>query len=188
MREKSCLSSVSWFLLLVILLNLSSVSVLCLVMAGEHEEMDGIGSASFENNDAFELVKISLGVAFSENRFQQLNEHEIVYHGKLYDVVKSFRSNDFLYFYCINDRKEEKMLEQIRICTESHLDYFNSADHSSKISVKLFTQESDDVAVVSEEKSPGRFYGMARGQFFYSCLVVKTNDHPPEEMFSANPA
>jgi len=65
-----------------------------------------------------------------------------MYEKKLYDVVRAYIKDDMQYFYCVNDFKEEKILEQIQSCTASHLDYVNSAHGSGWTSSKLFTQEN----------------------------------------------
>jgi len=85
-----------------------------------------------------ELIKISVDISDSHN-FQRLNDHEIVFKNKLYDVVKSFVKGNTHYFYCINDLAEEKYLDQIRQCNEANLDYFNSKYNSVPTFVKFFT-------------------------------------------------
>jgi hypothetical protein len=49
----------------------------------------------------------------STSDFQLLEEDEFKYQGKMYDVVKTENNGSYITFYCINDKKEEELNNNI---------------------------------------------------------------------------
>jgi hypothetical protein len=44
-------------------------------------------------------------------KLQRIDEDEIKYEGKMYDIFKEINRNGVLYIYCINDKKEDRLFE-----------------------------------------------------------------------------
>ena len=58
-----------------------------------------------------ELIKLTQEqIAGSYNGFRFIEDHEFQYAGKMFDIVKRENRNDTVYFYCINDKKEEALI------------------------------------------------------------------------------
>ena len=41
--------------------------------------------------------------------FKLLNKSEFIYKGKQYDIIKSTIKDNVTYYYCLNDKSEEKL-------------------------------------------------------------------------------
>ncbi len=61
------------------------------------------------------MMELKVPIALTEHtntEFIQTDEDEISYQGKMYDVISSRRGEDgFVYYSCINDTKEENLIE-----------------------------------------------------------------------------
>jgi hypothetical protein len=135
--RKQFLKFISVILFAVVVLNLFAGSALSFLMnISEKNYSPGFR----DSGDAIELVKIPVHTPSSV--FQKINDHEMIYHKKLYDIVRSFVMNEIQYFYCVNDFKEEKMIERISECTASHLDYYNPIQNHGQVAQKYFAIEN----------------------------------------------
>ena len=59
------------------------------------------------------LIKVSVDDAKKQAEMEWLEDHEFRYQGQMYDVVRSYTSNDTSYFYCINDKQEEHLFSAL---------------------------------------------------------------------------
>ncbi len=57
--------------------------------------------------DKLELIKISNRVVPDRNQFERVNESEIKYNGRMYDIYSEQSGDGFTYFYCLNDAYED---------------------------------------------------------------------------------
>ena len=83
------------------------------------EEMRIIISSSENiNNDEFIEIKFpySNGI-ITDKDFNLIDENEFTYKGSMYDAVRTDVHDNYIYFYCINDSKEEKIDQQL----ENHI-------------------------------------------------------------------
>ncbi len=124
-----------------------------------------------------ELIKVPVTATLD---FERLDDHEIVYHKKLYDVVKEYTKDGFQFFYCFNDSKEEKLLQQIRECTTAHLDYFNSGRHSLPVAFKLLEQQNSEAAMLTRDLTSVKFTFSHRREIFNQVLFLRIIYSPPE--------
>lgn len=56
------------------------------------------------------LSKFSVFNPSGNPNFRRVDEHEIVYNGNLYDIVKEVPKGKVVTFYCIHDNKEESLI------------------------------------------------------------------------------
>lgn len=166
-------------------MNLFEGSMLCLLAIGDGDKDFYKGDEKNWSEYVLELIKVPVGVSqSSKENFQKMNDHEIIYHHKLYDVVKQFVKGNLQYYYCVNDSKEEIVLERIKQCMESHLDYFGSTNHPTPVRVKLFTVKNFSIG---ESKK-----NLPLMNFIFSFLIdgktqnvlPKKLNPPPEILFS----
>jgi hypothetical protein len=126
-----------------------------------------------------ELIKISTSC---RKDFQRINDHEIIFHKKIYDVVRSFVKNNVEYFYCVNDLAEEKIIDEIVFCNALHLDYFNSARHSGLTLLKIFTSEYISCNSAQENLPIFDFvFSFLLNESFQTIAISKK--YPPPEIF-----
>ena len=126
MRRIRLFHSISIVVCFVVVLNFFAGSLLCLLNDIYNNTIFRAESETDMRDINIELIKIPIGISISNSDFERMNDHEIMFHKKLYDVVKYFEKGDFQYFYCIYDSGEEKILEQVKQCNEANLGYFNS--------------------------------------------------------------
>ncbi len=63
--------------------------------------------------DKLELISIEKSQLKNPSIFRRVNDKEIRYKGKLYDVFKEIVSTDKILFYGINDKKEEELFSNL---------------------------------------------------------------------------
>ena len=87
--------------------------------------------------------------------FIRKNNHEIIVDGKIYDVKNEYTKNGTIYFYCINDSKEEQLnkmySENVQSDTAPVNDHRNTAKFSSKniISEFIFSKSISFFSIIS---------------------------------------
>jgi hypothetical protein len=84
-------------------------------------------------NDCFlQVLKIK-----DESNFQRIDDHEIQFEGKMYDVKKEVRSEGFLYIYCSHDESEDNLLATLKsivnVNSDSKKQENNQNDFSSQL-------------------------------------------------------
>src|ERR1039458_7916841 len=52
-------------------------------------------------------------IAFPINAFNDQEQDEIWYNNKLYDILKKETKNDSIFFYVLNDQKEERLISKL---------------------------------------------------------------------------
>ncbi len=161
------------------LLNLVAGSVLSLLAVEMGEEQFASEVETEYAEEALQLISIPVGVTSSEN-FLRLNEHEIRYNEKLYDIKRIVVSDGFVNYYCVNDSKEEKILEGIRQCTALNFDYFSTGNHTNPGASKIFTQENSVPVKIKRELPVLDFIYTVDHINFYSNIFLEVNYPPPE--------
>ncbi len=80
------------------------------------------------NNDLARTEKIML--SFADFKKNQVDDHEIFFNGKMYDIKLVKYSGNLVELLVINDTKEEKILEKINyLITHSHHGHNNQINH-----------------------------------------------------------
>ncbi len=64
---------------------------------------------SLKSNEKIEVLSISKSVINDGKIFLRINNKEIKYEGKMYDIVKEEKRTDKIIFYCVHDEKEDKL-------------------------------------------------------------------------------
>ena len=132
-----------------------------------------------------ELIKIPLdAVTLNPDSIFRLNDHELIYQKRLYDVVSIATEDGIPYYYCSNDSREEKMLEQISECTASQLDYYHPTNPVSSSLLKIFTQENSS-SCDQEKKIPEiDFVFIFERPVKSEPVFLSQRYSPPERCFS----
>ena|GEM_PF-1643475 len=74
------------------------------------------------SNNQLKLIKISLLEKNSQNSaIQFVNKKEVKYYGKLYDIVREKITGDSITYYCLNDKKEEKLMKDFFLHVENQI-------------------------------------------------------------------
>lgn len=69
-----------------------------------------------------------------------IEENEFIYNGELFDVVRKETSNNNIIIFCINDTKEQVLLNMAREHFSRNHDQNNSTDKSSSITKNIITE------------------------------------------------
>ncbi|MEO6883535.1 MAG: hypothetical protein ABI199_05880 [Bacteroidia bacterium] len=89
------------------------------------------------------VVKISeKEIENNTSDFQLTDKNEIRYHGNMYDVVRQKKSDGFVYFYCIQDNREDTLNKALNVQVSMNVlpDSKNTNDNSKKL-VKAFSKD-----------------------------------------------
>ena len=81
-----------------------------------------------------EIIKVDINSKY----FQRIHAKEFRFHGKLYDIIKEVPYKDLTVFYCINDKKEEQLLEDISKIFDTSTDGMTTVKYSGKILKNIF--------------------------------------------------
>lgn len=108
------------------------------------------------------------------------NEGEFWYNGNLFDLVKQKTFNDTVYYYCINDKQEEKLYanlnEQIRNNSEQQ--------NAAKSLAKIISQKSELVYFIcrTEQKTENNVQIINYQELLslYKSLVISPLSPPPK--------
>lgn len=92
-------------------------------------EMKALMNSNLSQND-FEILKIENNSKF----FQRIHKKEFRYKGKMYDIIREVHSNNATIYYCINDKKEEQLMDTI----SKNFDTSDDGISSNKISLRIF--------------------------------------------------
>ena len=66
---------------------------------------------SKENFNSSKKIVILKITPEEQKNLQRVNDDEIRYKGKMYDIDKEIKKKDNLYIYCINDKTEDRLFE-----------------------------------------------------------------------------
>jgi hypothetical protein len=164
-------------LIAVIVVNLFSCSALSFLLKITERNF----SNEFSAGDEVELIKIPLQNQTSG--FHVINDHELVYRKKMYDIVRSFVKDNVAWFYCVNDFKEEKILQGISECTSLHLDCYSTEHSGTGQNVfKVFTTENF-YSVRSPMNLPELSFVFQYHAKQFPELVYVEKTYPPPEFF-----
>ncbi|MCL5991009.1 MAG: hypothetical protein M1419_02785 [Bacteroidetes bacterium] len=106
-----------------------------------------------------------------------VKDDEIKIHNSMYDIISVNETSDSLFFTCINDKEEEKLIEK-------YMEKENSSDSKSRTSIfKIIKPFS--VFVVTEMKSHFVLYSVSSpenktGTDFYKSIISDVLSPPPE--------
>ena len=72
-----------------------------------------LGMQEAAKPSAEELIELIIlrkeDILFNKINYERIHSHEFRLNGKMYDIVKEVDKDSLIYFYCINDKKEEKL-------------------------------------------------------------------------------
>jgi heat shock protein HspQ len=83
----------------------------------QSEIKDKMHDLSYEKVDSGELVKFVFSGKedIKDNgKFIIVHEKEFIYEGEFYDIVKKEIKKDSTIYYCVNDKEETKLVENLR--------------------------------------------------------------------------
>lgn len=66
------------------------------------------------------LIKVAVDDVQKQAVLEWLDKKEFRYHGQMFDVVRYYTCNDTTYYYCINDKQEEKLFSKLDNLIEHH--------------------------------------------------------------------
>ena len=82
-----------------------------------------------------ELVLLKIPLKTANSHFNKLHKTEFLYQGKMYDIVKSNVKNDTVFYYCINDTKEEELFKNLDKQIEDYINNNRTKNHN-KVKIK----------------------------------------------------
>jgi hypothetical protein len=110
-------------ILLVIVILTNSVGITFLFLQQRSNIKSEFRNFLKNTIDKSELVKIVISKINSKQYlFHKTDKDEFKYRGKMFDIVRQYETKDSIYYYCINDEKEEKLLIQFSEILKSTLD------------------------------------------------------------------
>lgn len=86
--------------------------------------------ALLKSKDKIEVLSIYKSVINEGKIFQRINKKEIKYEGKMYDIVKEEKQTDKIIFYCIHDKKEDKLEKEFAKTVNKNLNQKAAAGSS----------------------------------------------------------
>ncbi len=106
---------------------------------------------------------------------------EFYYKGELYDIIRSTETKDSITFCCINDEKEEELLEKLNDHIDRHSIAYKSLKNRSAKKLnnpvkKLFFQ----VASSSFLSATNRSIRFPSDYFYYTPVFIEIVSPPPE--------
>lgn len=128
-----------------------------------------------------DLTTIAIKKAKKNAILWEEENKEFYYGGALYDIVKSCETNDSIFYYCINDKQEEILFDNL----EEHIDRYVTTDEFSKnlaakklISPNIKLYFNNSVSLACD-------YCYLETIFFtkqttYTSAVIEINSPPPE--------
>lgn len=112
--------------------------------------------------------------------FKRLNRNEFIYDGALYDIISECVSGNTVTFYCINDKKEEKLIAQFHHCLDLTVCQNNTAKakHANALLRHLITLALVENPPVQPAQYP------VESEFFTFCsplssVLQSSMFHPP---------
>lgn len=130
---------------------------------------------------ADELTEIVLNHA-EVAELQWTRENEFSYKGRMYDVVKTSRTDSLIKYSCISDEKEDALFRNLKDLVNREMGERSSQKNSDKKgvdSLKLFFTELKPFCLIQKEKA--NTFNLFRNSF-YSNPSLNLLDHPPEIM------
>jgi len=116
----------------------------------------------------------------SDTNFVFQDENEFIYKGDLYDIARSEIQGDYIYFYCINDIKEEEISKQLNRQIQENLAFSQFPSKKSGTTEKEFIKEYLPYRMISLILPP-----ISEINFFFpqeKTLSLKLDiDTPPPE-------
>jgi hypothetical protein len=149
----------SIFILLFLLLNtFGTIGYYYYHKAGIRSEMKALMKSNF-HKDKIEILKI----AKDSKYFQRIHCKEFRYHGKMYDVIRVIPAKDFTIYYCINDEKEERLMESFSKLFETSDDGMATVKYSGKILKNIFFPLfiEKDRSIVSNHNTDNKYYNLS---------------------------
>lgn len=103
---------ISILLLVIFLFNICGFYIVFNVI--EHDNRIAMNTLIRGNKSVaakgISILKIKESSAIGQSReVEYVRENEIRYKGNLYDIIEVKSAGDFVYYYCISDKKEEKL-------------------------------------------------------------------------------
>jgi hypothetical protein len=133
----------SLVLCLVILFNVSGYYIAFKIM---HIQARKEMKAYIKNNldeDELEIIMISDSeISSASSSFRFIKKNEFTYKGKLYDIVHQKIEGSNTTFYCINDKKEEKLFANLDDHIKCHTDKYPVSKSRSAQLIKSIVKDA----------------------------------------------
>ncbi len=134
---------------------------------------------SFER---IETLSISLADYNAGNILERINEREIRFRGKMYDVVKEERQDDKLIFYCIHDEKEDKLDKEFSDEIRKNLDSKSATNSLTNILQLIQYAETVDRLNIFAPEQKNNFLNFCVIQ--HSQIELQILTPPPKLIFA----
>ena len=134
-------------------------------------------------NQAIEIIEIKKDAVLHSKDFAYTDDDEIKYQGKLYDIVKKVAKGDSIYFYCINDQKEEHLFANLFEHIKNQIDNSKSLPGKENKTVKIELVKDyffNLFATNNYRKKESILY--SQSDSFYTSFIKDITSPPPKEI------
>ncbi len=178
--QKLVKKTLAIFLLGLFLFNTSGYYIVfkwnqAIVRSGMREM---INSGSFGND--YTIIRICNPLL--TKGFRKVNKDEFLYQGRMYDILQEMHTGDTTIYYCINDKKEEKLVSQFNK-TRDLISGFGA--HEKSKHARAILQHLITIAIVYDQDRPHVFqpvehkFGLITHQISPAYLIPFS---PPPEL------
>lgn len=114
--------------------------------------------------------------------FERIHQREFRLNESMYDILKEIHNDSLIYFYCINDKKEDSLEKEFHKKVEENSDNKNAQTNNNKTIKKLISEPPlyTILETVSEKRS--KYKQQNIGKFLSVWEDVLTP--PPQSFFS----
>ena len=136
--------------------------------------------ALLKSKEKIEVLSIYKTVINEGKVFQRINKKEIKYEGRMYDIVKEEKQIDKIIYYCIHDKKEDKLEKEFAKTVNKNLN--QKAAAGSSISFNHLIQYAE-YGVMWGIESPihkVKYSNYMNNNYHLNALKVLT---PPPKVF-----
>jgi hypothetical protein len=136
----------------------------CTQFVARQEMLDQIRNGSYPG----ELTLLNIVKPWQDKHFRWKEHGEFVYFGRLYDVVATKKKGDTICFFCIPDKREERLIHQFTLLNHHHQ---NQGTHEKSRPVSAMLYHLITIALI-QDHTPVSDY---RGDLFtYPCYHSST--------------
>jgi hypothetical protein len=113
--------ALSIIFILIFLHNLAGVYLFFIIQ--KHQIRTEIRNQIRQDFPISRCIKLSISLKDYQNPqlFQRIDKHEFRWKGKMYDIVRNEKTENFMVFYCILDERENKLWERLEENIEEYL-------------------------------------------------------------------
>ncbi|MCX6168550.1 MAG: hypothetical protein NTX65_04370 [Ignavibacteriales bacterium] len=103
-----------------------------------------------EGDEKVEVISVSISQLESGIGIERINNREIRYDGKMYDLVKVERHLDVITFYCIHDEKEDKLEKEFSNNLQKNINHRSVTNTQIQFNQQIQnTNEKEKITLIS---------------------------------------